>query len=158
MIQLPRSKSCFACGARNPIGLNLRFQTDGKVAETLFTAGPEHAGFVNVVHGGLVATLLDEVMVWGCGVQTKVFCYCAEMSVRYVAPVRPLEPLRAVGELVENKRGRLFLAEGRLYDQTGRLLASSTGKYMPVRDISLASLLDDFDGTPEDLKKFFAVI
>lgn len=155
MIELPHSKSCFVCGARNPIGLKLRFHTDGRIAETRFTPQAEHAGFVNVVHGGLVATLLDEIMVWGCGVRTKLFSYCAEMTVRYHAPVRPLQPLRAVGELVENKRGRLFLAKGQLFDAGGQLLASSTGKYMPVRDISLESIVEDFEGTPEQLRAFF---
>jgi acyl-coenzyme A thioesterase PaaI-like protein len=99
--------------------------------------------------------VLDEVMVWGCGVSTRLFSYCAEMTVRYHAPVRPLDPLRGVGELVENKRGRLFLAKGELFDSAGQLLASSTGKYMPVRDISFASLLQDFEGTPEQLEAFF---
>jgi uncharacterized protein (TIGR00369 family) len=155
MTDLPNSKSCFACGSRNPIGLRLRFRTDGRVAETIFTPRPEHNGFVNVMHGGLVATVLDEVMVWGCGVSTHLFSYCAEMTVRYHAPVRPMETLRGVGELVENKRGRLFVAKGELFDAAGQLLASSTGKYMPVRDIGFASLLQDFEGTPEQLEAFF---
>jgi uncharacterized protein (TIGR00369 family) len=153
--ELPHSKSCFVCGARNASGLKLRFHTDGRIAETHFTPGLEHNGFVNVVHGGLLATLLDEVMVWGCGVRTRLFSYCAEMTVRYHSPARPGEIIRARGELVENKRGRLFLASGEISAPGGRLIATSTGKYMPIKDIGFATILEDFEGSPEQLKAFF---
>ena len=155
LTKLPHSKACFVCGANNPIGLKLRFHTDGKIVETHFTPETIHNGFVNVVHGGLLATLLDEIMVWACGVHTKQFSYCAEMNVRYHSPARPHETIRAIGELIENKRGRLFLAKGELSAADGRIIATSTGKYMPVKNITFASILEDFEGSPDDLKLFF---
>jgi uncharacterized protein (TIGR00369 family) len=155
MIELPHSRSCFVCGAHNPIGLKLRFFSDGRAVETHFSPQSGHIGFANVVHGGLLATLLDEIMVWACGVRTQQFSYCAEMTVRYHSPARPGEMIRARGELVENKRGRLFVSSGELTAPEGRLIASSTGKYMPVRDVPFASLLEDFEGSPEQLKSFF---
>jgi uncharacterized protein (TIGR00369 family) len=143
------------CGARNAIGLKLRFRTDGKVVETVFVPEPEHNGFVNVTHGGILATLLDEIMVLACGVETRNFAYCAEMNVRYLSPGRPGESIRARGELVENKRGRLFLARGELIGRSGQTIATSTGKYLPVKDVPFASLLADFEGTQEQLENFF---
>jgi uncharacterized protein (TIGR00369 family) len=153
--ELPHSKGCFVCGAHNRIGLKLRFRTDGKMVETDFIPGAEHNGFVNVTHGGILATLLDEIMVWACGVETRNFAYCAEMNVRYLSPSRPGESIRARGELVENKRGRLFLARGELLGQAGQTIATSTGKYLPVKDVPFASLLEDFEGTKEQLQNFF---
>ena len=155
MTQLPHSKGCFVCGARNPIGLRLRFRTDGKIVETDFVPSREHNGFVNVIHGGILATLLDEIMVWACGVETRQFAYCAEMTVRYLSPSRPGEGIRARAELVENKRGRLLLARGELFGPAGQILATATGKYLPVKDVPFASLLEDFEGTSEELGNFF---
>ena len=69
MKPLPHTYSCFVCGESNAAGLKLRFETDGRIVRTRFHPRPEHAGFKGVVHGGIIATVLDEVMVWACAVQ-----------------------------------------------------------------------------------------
>ena len=135
--------------------MNLRFKTDGRVVQARFSPRPEHNGFINVVHGGLLATVLDEVMVWACAVRTHQFSYCAEMNVRYLSPARPAEEILAEAELVENKRDRLFLAKGELRGADGRILTTSTGKYMPVRGLDLAAWAEDFEGTSEQLRELF---
>jgi uncharacterized protein (TIGR00369 family) len=154
MTDLPHSKSCFVCGSKNPIGLKLRFQTDGKIVRAKFTPQLVHNGFINVIHGGLLATVLDEIMVWGCAVQTRQFSYCAEMTVRYLSPARPGEPIIAEGELAENKKGRIFLANGVLKREDQSILCTSTGKYMPVKG-ELGIWMADFEGTPEQLQALF---
>ena len=73
MHELPHTRSCFVCGESNPLGLQLRFHADGDEVRTRFVPRPEHIGFKGVVHGGLLATLLDEIMVWACAVRTKRF-------------------------------------------------------------------------------------
>jgi uncharacterized protein (TIGR00369 family) len=155
MEQLPQSRSCFVCGARNPVGLQLRFETDGAIARTTFVPKPEHGGFQSVVHGGILATVLDEVMVWAIGVRTGQFAYCAELTVRYLAPARPGEALIATAELIENKRGRLFIVKSELRNPQNQAVAAGSGKYMPVRDIDYELLTGDFEGSPEQLKRLF---
>jgi acyl-coenzyme A thioesterase PaaI-like protein len=54
---------CFVCGNKNPVGLKLNFTFDGKTIKTEYTPSKEHQGYMNIVHGGLVTALLDEVMV-----------------------------------------------------------------------------------------------
>jgi acyl-coenzyme A thioesterase PaaI-like protein len=98
--ELPHTHCCFVCGESNAIGFRLRFETDGRVVQTRFRPRPEHAGFKNLMHGGLIATVLDEVMVWGCAVGTRKFALCAELTVRYLNPVPPGKDLVAMGELV----------------------------------------------------------
>src|SRR5215216_5539814 len=96
---LPHTHSCFVCGESNPAGLNLRFETDGRIVRAGFTPRPEHIGFKQVVHGGIIATVLDEIMVWACAVSVKRFAFCAELNVRFANPVRPGEPVIATAEL-----------------------------------------------------------
>ena len=55
---------CFGCGDDNPIGLHLRFAADGDGVKASFVPGPEHQGFGDVVHGGIISTVLDEAMAW----------------------------------------------------------------------------------------------
>ena len=60
------SFNCFACGPANPVGLRLEFQEAGQDrVRTEFQVGEEHTGVTGVVHGGIVATVLDEAMAWG---------------------------------------------------------------------------------------------
>jgi uncharacterized protein (TIGR00369 family) len=133
MRTLPHSRSCFVCGDSNPIGLKLRLETDGRIVQTHFVPGSELVGFKQTMHGGIVGTLLDEVMAWACAVQTKKFAYCAELTVRFLHPVRPDEELVVTGEVVNNRRGRIFEAKSELRDRSGKVLATATGKYLPVR-------------------------
>jgi uncharacterized protein (TIGR00369 family) len=146
MRELPHTKSCFVCGEANALGLKQRFETDGRIIRGRFVPRPEHAGFTGIVHGGLLATLLDEVMVWACAVSTKRFSYCAEMTVRYLRPAPAGQELLVEAELVADRRGRIFEAKGELRNAAGEVVASATGKYMPIREAALAELQRDIVG------------
>lgn len=146
MKELPHTRSCFVCGESNSSGLKLRFETDGQSVHTHFRPQGEHIGFKGTVHGGLIATLLDEIMVWACAVQTRRFGFCAELSVRFQRPARPNEELTAVGYLVANRRNRLFEARAELKDGSGLVLASATGKYVPVKQSEAKEMATEFVG------------
>jgi len=148
MKELPHTHSCFVCGESNPIGLNLRFETDGRTVQTRFTPRPEHIGFKQVVHGGLIATVLDEIMVWACVAQTKRFAYCAELTVRFQNPLRPGEETIATAEMAANRRDKIFEVKSELKDSTGKILAAATGKYIPVKSMELSGMATDLVGEP----------
>jgi uncharacterized protein (TIGR00369 family) len=145
---LPHTHSCFVCGESNPVGLNLRFETDGRIVRTRFKPGLEHIGFLQVVHGGILATVLDEIMVWACVIATRRFAFCAEMNVRFALPARPGEELEASAELVTNRRNKIFEAKGELRNSAGEVLATATGKYCPVKEIDLSAMARDFVDDP----------
>jgi uncharacterized protein (TIGR00369 family) len=149
MRTLPHTKSCFVCGEANPHGLNLRSETDGRIVQAHFVPRQEHVGFRDTVHGGLIATLLDEVMVWACAVRTKKFAYCAELNVRFLIPLKPGERALAVAELVVDRRGRLFEANAKLRSDSGKILATAAGKYLPIREATVTEMAADFVGDPQ---------
>src|SRR3954452_1541984 len=130
---LPHTHSCFVCGESNAIGLKLRFETDGRIVQTHFTPRAEHIGFKQTVHGGIIATLLDEIMVWACAVQTRRFAYCAELNLRFAHPARPGEEVIATAELVNNRRNKIYETRGELRNAAGLVLATATGKYIPIK-------------------------
>jgi uncharacterized protein (TIGR00369 family) len=152
MRELPHTASCFVCGESNVSGLKIRFETNGENTCARFVPRLEHIGFKQTVHGGILATLLDEIMVWACAVRTRRFSYCAELTVRYQSPVRPGEEVLLTGELVANRRNKLFEARGEIRNAAGRLLATATGKYLPIKEIEARAMLDDFIG---DTKGWF---
>lgn len=146
MKELPHTHSCFVCGDSNAIGLNLRFETDGNVVITRFTPRAEHIGFKQVVHGGIIATLLDEIMVWACLARTRRLAYCAELTTRFVNPLRPGQETIATAELVANRRDKIFEAKAALKDTQGQIIATATGKYLPIRASELADMSTDLVG------------
>ena len=146
MKELPHTHSCFVCGESNPLGLNLRFYADGPIVQTRFTPRPEHIGFKQVVHGGIIATVLDEVMVWACVVTAKRLAYCGELTVRYLQPLRPGEEVLVTGELVTNRRDKIFDARADFKNGAGQLLATATGKSLPVKAMELTDMATDLAG------------
>jgi len=146
MWRLPHTHSCFVCGDSNPIGLRMRFDTDGTVVRAQFVPRPEHDGFRHITHGGLLATLLDEIMVWAVAVRTRRFAYAAELCVRFASPALPGKPLVASAELTANRKNRLFEAKGELRSESNELLASAVGKYLPVPAEQLGKLRADLAG------------
>jgi len=146
MTELPHTHSCFVCGESNAIGLNLRFETDGHIVRTRFTPRPEHVGFKQVVHGGIIATLLDEIMAWAMAVGARRFGYCAELTVRYLKPLRPGEEVLVFGELVANRGNRVFDTKGEVKDKAGDILATATARYLPIKTEDAADMATDFAG------------
>jgi acyl-coenzyme A thioesterase PaaI-like protein len=77
---------CFACGEKNPIGLKLEFRFEGDEYVTTFQVRPEYQGWAGIAHGGLVATVLDEVMarlLW----EKQINAITGKLEVRYHKPV-----------------------------------------------------------------------
>jgi uncharacterized protein (TIGR00369 family) len=148
MRPVPHTRSCFVCGESNPIGFKLRLETDGNIVQTRLVPRSEHTGFKHAVHGGLVSTVLDEIMAWACALQTRRFAYCAELTVRFLRPVRPNVEIIARGEVVTNHRDKLFEAKSEIQDMSGTRLATATGKYLPVRKDELSQMATDLVGDP----------
>jgi len=106
---------CFCCGAKNPIGLRLHFEetSDGRM-RTIWTPRKEHQGFKDIVHGGLVATVLDEVMVrllYLRGIEAVT----AGMETKLIRPLQWGTPYRFEGWIVRD-RGRAVITEAEAFE------------------------------------------
>jgi uncharacterized protein (TIGR00369 family) len=146
MRELPHTHSCFVCGESNAIGLKLRFTTDGRTVHTRFRLRDAHIGFRGVVHGGILSTVLDEIMVWACAVPTGQFAFCAELTVRFLNPVRPDDEIFATGEMLANRKNRIFEAKGVLANASGQAYAEAMGKFLPIPKSDLTGMMTDLIG------------
>jgi hypothetical protein len=82
------------------------------------------------------------------GVNARRFAYAAELNIRFVRTAAPGVPLVARGELLENKKGRLFVVKGSLLNTDGDLLAEGHGKFLPVPETQHGALFRDFAEDP----------
>jgi acyl-coenzyme A thioesterase PaaI-like protein len=128
---LPNSHDCFVCGIDNPRGFRLKFRRENGKVFARVTLPPWSVGFKGVAHGGLVATLLDEVMSWAANCEVKGPTATGEMTVRYKQPTPVGEELLLEAE-VRKARGPLVLVEGRMLQRDGTVCATSTGKHMKL--------------------------
>jgi uncharacterized protein (TIGR00369 family) len=141
--QLPYTRDCFVCGAHNPHGLHLRFHREGDEVHADFTAQPQHAGFRGIVHGGILATVLDEAMFWAAATTQKQFCLAAELNVRFVDKVTVGQKLVCVARLKAD-RGRLWESEAELRDENGKVYVRATCKQVPMNVEAMKDAALDF--------------
>lgn len=131
---------CFACGRANPSGLVIDgFAADGGRVTARFAPRPLHRGTFGVLHGGLAATALDEIMVWaGIGLE-GVLCVTASLEVRYRKPVT-LDAEIGLEAQVEERSGRRLRCRGKL--MVGEdLMVEGSGLYVVAHQV--AALLGD---------------
>jgi uncharacterized protein (TIGR00369 family) len=139
-----RSRSCFVCGTANPHGLDLAPEREGHKVVARFTPGEAHCGFSRAVHGGIIASLLDEVVGVAAGLDSDSKCATVELTVSYKRPLLVGVPVRAEGWYVR-RQGRVVLGAGHIVDGDGRVLATARGKFMTLDDEQAARFVGKDD-------------
>ncbi|MDF1563092.1 MAG: PaaI family thioesterase [Deltaproteobacteria bacterium] len=114
---------CFGCGPHNERGWRLKFFREGDDVFTDWTPEAGHDGPPGVLHGGLQATLMDEIAGWALGALAGCMGLTTHMSVRYYLPVRVGVPLRASARIVSDE-GRTVVVRAKLV-QEGKQRASA---------------------------------
>ena len=137
--KLPNSRNCFVCGLDNSRGLKRHFTSDGETVHTNFTPEPWMAGYENVIHGGIISTLLDEVAVWAAYDKMGRFAMTVELNVRFLKPVLLGASYRVEGRFLEDK-GRVWLAEAEIRSPENVVLAKATAKVFPLSEEKAAKL------------------
>src|SRR3954469_23549902 len=132
-IELPHTSGCLVCGRQNPHGLHLHLHVDeaSGAVETRFTPAAHHIGFVGIIHGGVLATVLDEAMVWAATWRGRRFCVCGEMTIRFRKAAEVNQPL-IIRASVESARSRILQTSGQVIDRAGEVIATANGKYIPL--------------------------
>lgn len=118
---IEQNQWCFACGKLNPIGLKLDFREEDNTYITNFTAGPEYQSYDGIVHGGIVSTLLDEIMaryIHAKGVNAVT----ARLEVRYRHPTPIGQELTVIGRII-NQRGKMYEMAGEIRLPDGTVTA-----------------------------------
>lgn len=147
-VYLPYTHGCFACGASNLHGLQLRFRAEQNEIHADFHPKPHHAGYTGILHGGVVAAALDEAMFWAASFPKKQFHISVEVSVRYLKKVDVSGHYILVARLVREQR-KICFTEAELRDASRAPLATATGKFFPMRDEDVPLNAGDFYPDPK---------
>ena len=121
--------NCFACGSLNVSGLQLELHVEGQACWTELQLPERFEGWEGIAHGGIVCTILDEVMAWAL-VGQDAWGLTAKMDVEFKRPVRVGSRIRGEGRLIEARR-RLLTTAAQLTDaDSGELLATARALYV----------------------------
>ena len=121
---------CYGCGSRNPEGLHIHFEVEGRRVTGQFTARETHVGYPGVAHGGIAASVLDEAMGWAM-YAAGAWAMTARMEVKYRKPL-PLEREVTVTAEVVRERGRVLDAVAQIRGSGGAVLAEAKAMFVRI--------------------------
>ena len=121
---------CFVCGMKNPIGLKLDFSFDGKTMKTEFVPQKEHQGYFNIVHGGIISTLLDEVMV-KLAIEMGMPAVTAHMNIRLRKALNVGEKITVRAEILRDTK-KILEVHAKAVTEDNVVVADATGKLMKI--------------------------
>ena len=128
-----RPHNCFACGELNEIGLHLQLNLEPERCWTELVMPSRFEGWEGIIHGGILCTILDEVMAWALVVQDN-WGVTARMSIDFRKPVSVGQSIRAEGWIKEARR-RIQVTAGRIIDtETGVELATAEATYVAASE------------------------
>lgn len=126
-------RMCFGCGQDNPYGLHLHVhQNEDGWWESDFVPQPFHCGWPGIVHGGILSTVLDEVMsyvAYGRG----LFAFTAKLSVDFKRYASPGQHLKVRSRAIRETR-RIIDCYGEIRKDDGMLIANAEGKMVVLTD------------------------
>ncbi|HTZ38573.1 MAG TPA: PaaI family thioesterase [Syntrophales bacterium] len=123
---------CFGCGPKNPSGLQMQFYTDGKAVVSWVTVPQHLCGWKNLAHGGILFTILDEIMARAIIYGLKCIILTKAITVEFKKPVPMGMEIRAEGRVLRTVSKREAQAEGILIDEAGDICARATGTFATI--------------------------
>ena len=127
----PDANTCFVCGPDNPGGLQVDFRLEDQVCRAAFTPGPTHVGYDDQCHGGILFSLLDDVMANWLFLQGER-AHTAKCEVRFRKPVAVGTPLELEGRLLKRK-GKLAVLQGQAL-RGDEVVAEAEATFMVMAD------------------------
>jgi uncharacterized protein (TIGR00369 family) len=134
--------NCFACGELNEHGLKLQLHLQERRSWTELVLEERFEGWAGVTHGGIIATILDEVMAWALVAEDN-WGVTARMTLDFKRPVAVGTKVRAEGWIVRNRR-RLIDTAGQIVDADGNLLATGEAVYVAAGEERKRELMERY--------------
>jgi len=128
------SRHCFVCGVENPVGLHLKFYETGPGEVTADYTAPEHfQGYPGVLHGGIVAAILDEISGRAHMGDSSAprFMFTGKLEIKYRKNVPIGKPLKIIGK-AGRARSKMTECWAGIYDESGELLAEANALHINV--------------------------
>lgn len=125
----PELNKCFGCSKNNPIGLKLDFEEVDDHIQAIWEPKEYYEGYINVLHGGIIATMLDEVCAWCVSVKKGTAGVTSELKVRYLKPVFMNKGIITLKARILKTEERYVHLKSDLTDGIGKVCAEAEAIY-----------------------------
>ncbi|MCT4639131.1 MAG: PaaI family thioesterase [Bacteroidales bacterium] len=125
----PEHYKCFGCSPKNEDGLQMEFYEDGEYIVSKWSPKKKFEGYYEVLHGGIQATMIDEIACWVVYVQAKTGGVTADLNVKYKRPVILSNGTITLKAKLKDFQKRLASVDVELYDGEGTLCATGDVRY-----------------------------
>lgn len=125
---LQDDRRCFACGPENAEGMQLRFEYGDGEAIAVYTPQQRFAGWTTILHGGIVATLLDEAMAHAA-IASGMRAVTGRLEIRF-RKAAPMDATLIARGRLDSKRGRMLMLSATVTGADGTLYAEGQGRFV----------------------------
>jgi uncharacterized protein (TIGR00369 family) len=132
-VKLEQNDMCFGCGKKNECGLQLKISFENGKAHSEVIFRDVHQGWKGIVHGGVIAAALDEMMAYAFGSLGARSGVTAKLEIKFKKPIRVGEKYIAIAEVIEFN-GRKAKIKGRI-EKSGAVYAEGEGIYVAVKEV-----------------------
>ena len=129
MEALPGYKECFVCGKENPFGLQITFFKDRKEVKAEFIPESKHQGFRGIVHGGILFSILDEIMGRTAIITKRVMTLTVEINIKYRKKAPIGKKIIFTAQMIKDL-GRMIEAQAQARLEDGTLLTEARGRFI----------------------------
>lgn len=121
---------CFGCSTKNRFGLRLQFTETESGVKAIWQPEAHFAGYANILHGGIQATLLDEVSAWIIYVKLDTAGVTSKFEIEYIKPIyiAPDSPITVEAELLSHETSKAIIA-GRIFNAENQVCSQSVATF-----------------------------
>lgn len=146
----PLDGYCFACGPTNPSGLRMEFYVEEDCLYSESFIREEHQGWMDIAHGGIVSTILDETMSWAVLYFKRNFIVTKSMEITFVRPLKVKRGYLCRARVLPTEDPKEVKSQAVILSGEGKIMARSLGRFrlLTVEEMKRIS--------PRDLKRMEA--
>lgn len=121
--------NCFGCSPKNAIGLKMRVCATKNKCVSYLTISDNYCGFEGIAHGGIIATVLDEIAAWTLIVHLNNVGITQNAEITYLRAVKTNELIIAEGSIIERTPSSA-ISLALLKDTNGNVLAKCKSNWL----------------------------
>ena len=137
-IQNPWSQTegydCFGCSPDNPLGLHMEFFEEGDEVRCYWTPSIHFQGWIDILHGGIQATLIDEIASWVVFRKLQTAGMTTRINVAYRKAVKTTEPQITLRAVLKSYEHRIAVIDVVLENADGQICTEAEVHYLTMKD------------------------
>ncbi len=121
--------NCFGCAPNNEAGIKMEFYEDGDEVVSIWKPRPEYQGWINTLHGGIQAVLMDEICAWVILRKLQTTGVTLKMETRYRKPVSTTDSHIVLRASIKEVKRNIVIIEAKLYNKDGEVCTEAVCTY-----------------------------